>query len=182
VGRLAPEKQVERLAVLGGMPGVRLVVVGSGPSEERLRAALPEAAFLGFRGGDELASIYASLDVFVHTGPAETFCQAVQEALASGLPVVAPDAGGPRDLVLPGRTGYLVPPRPDGADASDPGSRAADAELRAAVETLRDPLRRMAFGSAARRSVLRRTWSVVGDELIAHYMDVLGAAATAQAA
>jgi phosphatidylinositol alpha 1,6-mannosyltransferase len=182
VGRLAPEKQVERLAVLGGMPGVRLVVVGSGPSEERLRTALPEAAFLGFRGGDELASIYASLDVFVHTGPAETFCQAVQEALASGLPVVAPDAGGPRDLVLPGRTGYLVPPRPDGADASDPGSRAADAELRAAVETLRDPLRRTAFGSAARRSVLRRTWSVVGDELIAHYLDVLGAAGTAQAA
>lgn len=182
VGRLAPEKQVERLAVLGGMPGVRLVVVGSGPSEERLRAALPEAAFLGFRGGDELAAIYASLDVFVHTGPAETFCQAVQEALASGLPVVAPDAGGPRDLVLPGRTGYLVPPRPDGADASDPGSRAADAELRAAVETLRDPLRRTAFGSAARRSVLRRTWSVVGDELIAHYLDVLGTAGTAQAA
>lgn len=182
VGRLAPEKQVERLAVLGGMPGVRLVVVGAGPSEERLRAALPEAAFLGFRGGDELAAIYASLDVFVHTGPAETFCQAVQEALASGLPVVAPDAGGPRDLVLPGRTGYLVPPRPDGADASDPGSRAADAELRAAVEMLRDPLRRTAFGSAARRSVLRRTWSVVGDELIAHYLDVLGAAGTAQAA
>jgi phosphatidylinositol alpha 1,6-mannosyltransferase len=182
VGRLAPEKQVERLAVLGGMPGVRLVVVGSGPSEERLRAALPEAAFLGFRGGDELAAIYASLDVFVHTGPAETFCQAVQEALASGLPVVAPDAGGPRDLVLPGRTGYLVPPRPDGADAADPGSRVADAELRAAVETLRDPLRRTAFGSAARRSVLRRTWSVVGDELIAHYLDVLGAAGPAQAA
>ncbi|MEN3299642.1 MAG: phosphatidylinositol alpha 1,6-mannosyltransferase [Pseudonocardia sp.] len=182
VGRLAPEKQVERLAVLGGMPGVRLVVVGSGPSEERLRAALPEAAFLGFRSGDELAAIYASLDVFVHTGPAETFCQAVQEALASGLPVVAPDAGGPRDLVLPGRTGYLVPPRPDGADAADPGSRVADAELRAAVETLRDPLRRTAFGSAARRSVLRRTWSVVGDELIAHYLDVLGAAGTAQAA
>jgi phosphatidylinositol alpha 1,6-mannosyltransferase len=182
VGRLAPEKQVERLAVLGGMPGVRLVVVGSGPSEERLRAALPEAAFLGFRSGDELAAIYASLDVFVHTGPAETFCQAVQEALASGLPVVAPDAGGPRDLVLPGRTGYLVPPRPDGADAADPGSRVADAELRAAVETLRDPLRRTAFGSAARRSVLRRTWSVVGDELIAHYLDVLGAAGPAQAA
>jgi phosphatidylinositol alpha 1,6-mannosyltransferase len=182
VGRLAPEKQVERLAVLGRMPGVRLVVVGSGPSEERLRAALPEAAFLGFRGGDELAAIYASLDVFVHTGPAETFCQAVQEALASGLPVVAPDAGGPRDLVLPGRTGYLVPPRPDGADAADPGSRVADAELRAAVETLRDPLRRTAFGSAARRSVLRRTWSVVGDELIAHYLDVLGAAGPAQAA
>ncbi|NMH99737.1 glycosyltransferase [Pseudonocardia acidicola] len=177
VGRLAPEKQVERLAALAGVPGVRLVVVGAGPSEERLRALLPAAAFLGFRGGDELARIYASLDVFVHTGPSETFCQAVQEALASGLPVVAPDAGGPRDLVLPGRTGFLVPPRPDGTEAGDPGAVAADAQLREAVIALTDPALRAAFGAAARQSVLRRTWSTVCDELLAHYADVVGAAA-----
>jgi phosphatidylinositol alpha 1,6-mannosyltransferase len=182
VGRLAPEKQVERLATLAGMPGVRVVVVGSGPSEERLRSTLPGAAMLGFRGGDELAEIYASLDVFVHTGPSETFCQAVQEALASGLPVVAPDAGGPRDLVLPGRTGMLVPPRPDGTDAGDPAADEADAVLRAAVETLRDPGLRAAYGSAARRSVLRRTWTTVCDELLAHYCDVVGAAAERRAA
>lgn len=175
VGRLAPEKQVERLAVLAGLPGVRLVVVGAGPSEERLRATLPGAAFLGFRDGDDLAAIYASLDVFVHTGPSETFCQAVQEALASGLPVVAPDAGGPRDLVLPGRTGLLVPPRPAGTDAGDPAADAADAQLRAAVASLCDPQRRAAFGAAARRSVLRRTWSSVCDELLAHYAEVVAA-------
>lgn len=183
VGRLAPEKQVERLVALDGLPGTRLVVVGAGPSEERLRTALPGAAFLGFRGGDELARIYASLDVFVHTGPSETFCQAVQEALASGLPVVAPDAGGPRDLVLPGRTGYLVPPRPDQADPDDPAARAADARLRAAVQVLADDdaLRRR-FGQAARRSVLRRTWSTVCDELLAHYAEVIGLAAEPRAA
>lgn len=175
VGRLAPEKQVERLVALDGLPGTRLVVVGAGPSEERLREALPGAAFLGFRGGDELARVYASLDVFVHTGPSETFCQAVQEALASGLPVVAPDAGGPRDLVLPGRTGYLVPPRPDGADPADPASVSADAQLRAAVAALADPGLRRRFSAAARRSVLRRTWSTVGDELLAHYGEVVGA-------
>jgi len=57
-----------------------------------------------------LARIYASLDIFVHTGPYETIGQAVPEALASGVPVVAPAAGGPVDLVEPGRTGHLVPP------------------------------------------------------------------------
>jgi phosphatidylinositol alpha 1,6-mannosyltransferase len=164
VGRLAPEKQVERLAVLAERPGVRLVVVGDGPSAPKLRAALPSAVFLGRLDGPELARAYASLDVFVHTGPSETFCQAVQEALASGVPVIAPDAGGPRDLVLPGRTGYLVPPWPEVGDRS-----AADAALRAAVDALRDPAVRARFGSAARRSVLRRTWSAVGDELLAHY-------------
>jgi len=174
VGRLAPEKQVERLTALRGLPGLRLVVVGDGPSRPGLAAALPEAVFLGFRDGDELAQVYASLDVFVHTGPSETFCQAVQEALASGLPVVAPDAGGPRDLVLPGRTGYLVPPRPDGADAADPASVAADATLRAAVAALTDPALRRRFGAAARQSVLRRTWSAVCDELVVHYAEVLG--------
>ncbi|TWF78167.1 phosphatidylinositol alpha 1,6-mannosyltransferase [Pseudonocardia hierapolitana] len=181
VGRLAPEKQVERLAALEGLPGTRLVVVGGGPSEERLRAILPGAAFLGFREGDDLARIYASLDVFVHTGPSETFCQAAQEALASGLPVVAPDAGGPRDLVLPGRTGFLVPPHPDGAAADDPAAVAADAELRAAVETLADPQLRGRFGAAARRSVLRRTWSAVCDELLAHYAEVIGGHSAAAA-
>ena len=174
VGRLAPEKQVDRLAVLGDLPGTRLVVVGDGPSADGLRERLPAAAFLGHRGGDELAEIYASLDVFVHTGQSETFCQAVQEALASGVPVVAPDAGGPRDLVLPGRTGYLVAPRPEPAgEPADPATDAADRELVAAVRALCDPDRNRAFGAAARQSVLRRTWSAVGDELRAHYAQVL---------
>jgi phosphatidylinositol alpha 1,6-mannosyltransferase len=179
VGRLAPEKQVERLAALADLPGTRLVVVGNGPSEERLRAALPTAAFLGFRGGDELARIYATLDVFVHTGPSETFCQAVQEALASGVPVVAPDAGGPRDLVLPGRTGYLVPPLPEEGD--DAAAASADAQLRDAVLALTDDTLRARFGAAARQSVLRRTWSTVCDELLAHYAEVIGGAAVAAA-
>jgi phosphatidylinositol alpha 1,6-mannosyltransferase len=153
------------------------VVVGDGPSAPRLRAALPDAAFLGFRDGDELARIYASLDVFVHTGPSETFCQAVQEALASGLPVVAPDAGGPRDLVLPGRTGFLVPPRPDGADASAVAE--ADAALRGAVMAMTDPALRARLAAAARPSVLRRTWSAVCDELVAHYSEVIDASVAA---
>ncbi|MDQ2706190.1 MAG: glycosyltransferase family 1 protein [Actinomycetota bacterium] len=169
VGRLAPEKQVERLAALVGDPRIKLVVVGDGPSERKLRQQLPGAEFLGFRDGDELAEIYASLDVFVHTGPSETFCQAVQEALASGVPVVALDSGGPRDLVTHGRTGYLVPA------GTGPGDPVAAAALRSAVASLGHHDVRRSCGLAARRSVLTRDWSSVCDELLVHYGQVVSA-------
>lgn len=170
VGRLAPEKHVELLSGVCGLAGVRVVVVGDGPSRAHLTEALPGAVFLGRRTGDELARIFASLDVFVHTGPFETFCQTVQEAMASGVPVVAPAAGGPLDLVDHGRTGLLVPPR----DA---------AAVREAVRALAaDPARRAAYGATARATVEGRTWAAVGDQLIAHYDDVLADRTTAVAA
>ena len=162
VGRLATEKRVELLAKVTTLPGVRLVIVGAGPAEAMLRQYLPDAIFLGERRGDELAAIYASLDVFVHSGPYETFGQTLQEAAASGLPVVAPAAGGPLDLVNDGVTGYLV--RPDDADA-----------FAVAVQKLAaDPAKRAAFGAAGRRKVLGRTWPDLTEELIGHYCAVLG--------
>ena len=163
VGRLATEKRVELLAGITALAGVRLVIVGAGPAEAMLRQHMPDALFLGERRGEELAAIYASLDVFVHSGPYETFGQTLQEAAASGLPVVAPAAGGPLDLVADGVTGYLVPP-------SDPGAfTAAVARLAA------DPAARTAFGAAGRRKVLGRSWPALTEELIGHYAAVLGA-------
>ncbi|MFJ3793260.1 glycosyltransferase family 4 protein [Kitasatospora sp. NPDC090091] len=157
VGRLAPEKQVEQLAEVSRIPGVRLVVVGDGPCRVRLEAALPDAVFLGRRTGHELARLYASFDVFAHAGPFETFGQTLQEAMASGLPVVAPAAGGPLDLVDPGHTGFLVPP-------------GAGSGFREAVERLaRDEELRAALGRAGRAAVAERSWEAVGDRLIGHY-------------
>ncbi|MFB8029860.1 MULTISPECIES: glycosyltransferase family 4 protein [unclassified Streptomyces] len=160
-GRLAPEKHVELLARACTLPGVRVVVVGDGPSEPSLRAALPGAVFLGRRTGTDLARFFASLDVFVHTGPYETFCQTVQEAMASGVPVVAPAAGGPLDLVAHGRTGLLVPPHD------------AQAVRDAVAALVADPARAEAFGRAARAAVEGRTWEAVGDQLLGHYDKVL---------
>ncbi|GIM92895.1 GDP-mannose-dependent alpha-mannosyltransferase [Paractinoplanes toevensis] len=157
VGRLAVEKQIDLLADVSRTPGVRLVIVGDGPAGPALRKALPEAKFLGVRRGLQLARIYASFDIFAHTGPYETFGQAVQEAMASGLPVVAPNAGGPVDLVQHGRTGYLVRPFESEGFTSAVLSLVQDASLRAA------------FGAAGRQAIEGRSWSAVGDELIEHY-------------
>ncbi|MGW1954954.1 glycosyltransferase family 4 protein [Streptomyces sp. NPDC001920] len=163
VGRLAPEKHIELLSGVSAMPGVKLVIVGDGPSGPALVEALPGAVFLGRRGGEDLARIFASLDVFAHTGPYETFCQSVQEAMASGVPVVAPAAGGPLDLVDHGRTGLLVPPRD------------ADAVQDAVRSLVTAPALRAAYGAAARATVEGRTWAAIGDQLITHYEAVLGA-------
>ncbi|MFD1814958.1 glycosyltransferase family 4 protein [Rhodococcus gannanensis] len=164
VGRLAPEKHVERLAALADDPSVQLVIVGDGPDRARLVRDLPSAVFTGHLGGADLARAYASLDVFVHPGEHETFCQAVQEALASGVPVVGPDAGGPRDLIDHCRNGYRLPVAHFVED------------LPKAVAALRDPLLRARFGIAARRSVLHRTWPAVCTELLGHYDQVIGQA------
>jgi phosphatidylinositol alpha 1,6-mannosyltransferase len=163
VGRIATEKRLDLLALIGRLPGVRLVIVGAGPAEAAARRALPTAVFIGQRSGDDLACIYASLDVFVHSGPHDTFGHTLQEAAASGLPVVAPAAGGPLDLVRDGETGFLVPPGDAAALADAVATLAADSELRAV------------HGKAGREMVLGRSWPAMCDELIWHYNDVLDA-------
>jgi len=154
VGRLAVEKQVHLLAGLAADPRFRVVVVGEGPVRGDLQRRLPGAHFLGLQGGERLASIVASLDVFVHTGPHETFCQAAQEALASGVPVVAPAAGGLLDLVDDGANGLLYPAG-SGADLTDAVRRLAD-----------DPGTLAVMARNARASVLGRSWEAVTDQYL----------------
>jgi phosphatidylinositol alpha 1,6-mannosyltransferase len=157
VGRLAAEKELDLLRAVEHLPNHRLVLVGGGPEEARLRTLLPGAHFLGVRHGDDLGRIVASFDVFVHTGSTETFCQSAQEALASGVPVVAPDAGGLRDLVRPGVNGLLFSPG-DGCD------------LYGHLETLvQDRQTRLRMGMEAFAGVQDRSWEHVNDTLVDHY-------------
>ncbi|MCW2848269.1 MAG: glycosyltransferase family 1 protein [Marmoricola sp.] len=162
VGRLAAEKQVRRLVELADLPGTRLVVIGDGPLRPWLEQHLPHATFTGMLAGAELATAFASLDVFVHPGEDETFCQTVQEAQASGVPVVAPASGGPLDLIDHERTGLLY----------DPRDRTS---LRSTVESVvADPVMRWSMAWQARRQVAGRTWVAVVDELVdVHYAAVL---------
>jgi phosphatidylinositol alpha 1,6-mannosyltransferase len=161
VGRLAPEKELELLAHVAKLAGVRLVIVGGGPEEARLRALLPDAAFLGVLHGEDLSRAYATLDVFVHTGRHETYCQAAQEALASGVPVVAPRAGGPIDVVEEG-AGFLYQPG-NGTELAAYVARLVD-----------DPHLRAQVAARAHRSVQGRSWQAVNDRLVEHYREVCG--------
>lgn len=160
VGRLAPEKNVSMLAAAARDPLLDVVIIGDGPSRRELEAAMPNAEFTGMLHGSELARQVASLDVLVATGEHETFCQAVQEGMAAGLPVLAPNCGGPRDLITPGVNGHLY----------EPGNQR---NLKRLLDHLLvDPMERLAMGRRARSTVSERTWDSVCDELICHYRAV----------
>lgn len=160
VGRLANEKRIDDLATLDERDDIQLVIVGEGPARSRLERVLKNARFVGYQSGEDLARYYASLDIFVHTGKHETFCQSVQEALASGIPVIAPNFGGPTDLVKHGWTGYLI-------------DTANSYSLNHAVNQILQLAEPALMGARARDSVIERTWLSVNNQLISHYTDLI---------
>jgi phosphatidylinositol alpha 1,6-mannosyltransferase len=165
-GRLAPEKSVENLRVLHNLESstgknVQLVIIGDGPSRDRLASHLPYAKFTGHLSGEQLGQAMASLDVLVSTGEKETFCQVIQEAMACQVPVIAPATGGPLDLVEPGVNGYLY----------QPGSLN---ELRNAVQTLIDnPRQILELGRNGENMVRNRTWLSLTESIIGHYQTAI---------
>ena len=157
VGRLAAEKGVHRLSALNDREDIQLVIVGDGPERPLLEAQLPNAVFTGALSGEELAHAYASLDIFVHAGEFETFCQAIQEAQASGVPTIGPRAGGPVDLIEEGVNGYLL----------EVDTFIED--LPAAVDAIDSP----DFGVNARDSIEDKTWEALCRQLMGYYEEVL---------
>ena len=114
--------------------------------EAALRARLRGAArFLGWLEGDELARAYADADLFLFCSQTDTFGQVVLEAQASGLPVVAVNAGGPAELVTDGRSGVLC--------------HASAAELAGALAGLAaSPRSRARLARGGLAAVRERTW------------------------
>jgi phosphatidylinositol alpha 1,6-mannosyltransferase len=167
-GRLAPEKRLDVLMEAfprirsASEPEVALVLVGDGPWMDQLRArSLDGVYFLGYRTGKALSEAYAAGDLFVFPSDTETFGNVVTEALASGLPVVAPAKGGVVDSVIPGETGELVPPR-------DPGALAD-----AVIGILSDESYRQALARRARAFAETRSWAAILDRLMEDYRDAL---------
>ena len=158
-GRLTREKGVDLLAdaflkAHRRDPRLQLALAGGGPEESALRERLGDAAtFLGWLRDDELATAYASADLFLFCSQTDTYGQVILEAQASGLPVVAVAAGGPIELIADGRSGVLCPPDSDAIAAAVTGlaaSRAARERLaRGGLMAVRDRTWEAALGRLA---------------------------------
>lgn len=157
VGGLHKRHGVRRLAELGDLPGVRLVVIGAGPQAAWLGDRLPRAKVLGPMTSGDLGTAIASLDVLVDTSPQRTCGHALRAAAASGVPVIAPRQGAAVEVVQDGRSGLLY----------EPGDPVALAQ---AVSALQDQGLRTSLGLAARARIERRNWTDAVDELVVeHY-------------
>jgi glycosyltransferase involved in cell wall biosynthesis len=173
VGRLAAEKGVERILrafmlAEQSLPvgAVRLIIAGAGPEEPALRRLSgPDVLFLGVLDRERaLPRLYASADVFLFSSLTETLGLVVLEAMASGLPVFAPPAGGVADHLRDNVNGIAVPPHD------------VDAMASAIVALTLDVSRRRRLADGARRTALALDWEDELDRLDASYRSVLDAA------
>ncbi len=167
VSRIAPEKNVEYLAkalerVASARPKGRILIVGDGPLRADLETQLPSANFVGYRTGEDLADHYAAADLFAFASKTETFGNVVMEAMASGLPVVVLNAGGPSEFVRQGETGLLIDPDAPPNDFAE-----------ALIGLLDDTERRRKMAEAARTYALSQTWEAIMTTLRERYVRII---------
>lgn len=165
VSRLVREKRLDTLT--GALQRIDLpyrgVIVGDGPDRAFAEAAVPKAVFTGFLSGEDLATAYASSDIFVFPSDSESFGNVTLEAMASGLPCICANATGSRSLVVAGETGYLAPAH----------SPAAFAEL--IMRLIEDAPFRRRMGDAGRARALTFSWDETMARMLGYYRALLGA-------
>ncbi|MBC6425753.1 MAG: glycosyltransferase family 1 protein [Ekhidna sp.] len=115
VSRLVHYKETDMLIRLSHIlrPNTLLLITGEGPERSKMeKESDPEKTiFTGKLIGKQLSEVYASADMFVFPSLTDTFGNVVLEAMASGLPVLAANEGGPKNIVQDGKTGYLLEPK-----------------------------------------------------------------------
>jgi len=175
VGRLSTEKKVRSFAALAravkdaGYNHVKFVFVGQGGEEEWLRQHIPDAELTGVLRGPDLSRVYANMNLFAFFSETDTFGNVVLEALASGVPAVVTDKGGPKFIVEHERCGFVC--------GSDEEFTASVLRLISSSSLQRD------MAVAARQRAERASWDAVFDAVYETYRRELPAVgATAESA
>ena len=140
----------------------RSVIVGDGPAREELEARLSNTIFLGYQTGEDLATAYASSDIFLFPSETETFGNVTLEAMASGIPAICADATGSRSLIRDGITGYLATPRDSSSFSHYVERLVIDTQLR------------QTMGRLARKRALEFAWPVILSKIEGYYDTLLG--------
>ena len=141
----------------------QVVVIGEGPAGDWFESRLPDAKFVGFQGGENLARALASCDMFFNPSVTETFGNVTLEAMAAGLPVVAASATGSQCLVTDGVTGRLI----------RPGAR--DQFCSALALYCRDEKARKKAGKAGCEESQSYGWDEINQELVDSYLRLIRA-------
>ncbi|KJR88358.1 glucosylltransferase family 4 [Sporothrix schenckii 1099-18] len=175
VARIAGEKGFDFLAAVAteldrrGL-AFKLYIVGGNRNtavEDEVKDLFSEliqkgkVVFAGFQVGETLAESYASADMFLHCSITETFGLVVLESMASGVPVIARDEGGPSDIVDHGNTGFLVPPADLESFVSKVLLLAGDSDLRSKM------------GGDARRQACDATWDKINNTVAWRMLDAI---------
>lgn len=166
VSRIVWEKELATYAkavsaISAKNPRVKAMVVGDGPALEGLKEMLPDATYIGFVKGDDLATAYANSDVFMFPSHTETFGNVTLEAMSSGLPCVVADAIGSKSLVEDGVNGFLAEKQSVESFTNCLDKVTSDDELRG----------KMAL--ASREKALGYRWEIINSNLLSYYMEVL---------
>ena len=168
VGRLSAEKQIERIKpVLENIPDASLALVGDGPYRNQLEKIFENTKtnFVGYLAGEELASAYASGDIFLFPSSTETLGLVLLEAMAAGCPVIGANKGGIPDIINDGINGCLYDP-----DQEDNGEKSL---IDATKKILRDSSKKEKMRIAARTEAEKWDWNQATLQLKNYYTKTL---------
>jgi len=115
-GRISDEKGVMEIPLImervrSKFPDAKIAFAGTGPKEKELKETMPEAIYLGWVDHDRLPDVYSAADLLILPSRFDTFGCVVLESLSCGLPVIAYNTKGPKDIIINGLNGYLVKSR-----------------------------------------------------------------------
>ena len=168
VGRLSAEKQIERIKpVLEKIPDASLALVGDGPYRNQLEKIFENTKtnFVGYLAGEELASAYASGDIFLFPSSTETLGLVLLEAMAAGCPVIGANKGGIPDIINDGINGCLYDP-----DQKDNGKESL---IAATKKILQDNSKKEKMRIAARKEAEKWDWNQATLQLKNYYIKTL---------